>query len=102
MKIALIITKPIEKLTKNFLVDFIKNNKKDHLCIVRDLKCFNELYDYLDKSAKSSDINISVVNIMYKKASPINAAKRYLQSRNDIEDIRIINKNNMAIIENLL
>lgn len=102
MKIGLIITKPIEYLTKPLLCDFIKNNKDYHLCLVRNAKSFNELYDFLDKSAKSESINISVVNIKYSKLSPIKVAKRYLQSRNDIEKVIVINKNNMSIIQNLL
>ena len=102
MKVGLIITKPLDYLTKEFLCDFIENNKEYHLCLVRNAKSCNELYDFLDKSAKAESINISVVSIKYKSLSPIKAAKRYLQSRNDIENIIVINKSNMTIIQNLV
>ncbi|AOW20487.1 hypothetical protein [Urechidicola croceus] len=102
MKTALIISKHFDFLSVNFISNLIDKNKEYHVCFVREIQKSYDYFDYLENRTKSEQIDFSLVNIRNKNITPEKAAKRYLNTRREINNIVVIDESNLSMLFDLL
>ena len=98
MKIGLIIIEPLRIMSKDFLLELTEKETPFHMCFVRNGNNSRELFKFLEKKAREKVVDMSVIHNMNKNLSPVKAAFRYLESRNDIENIVILENNKPSLI----
>lgn len=98
MRTGLIIPQPLYYFSKEFLTNLIEKNKQYHLCFVKGAYDFGDLFDFLEIKAKNKDLNVSLLNNMHNNLSDFRAATRYLEARDDIDTIILIDKSNLSLI----
>ena len=98
MKIGLIIIEPLRLMTEEFLHKLIEEESPYHMCFVKNKNNSRDLFKFLEKKAREDEKGLSVIHNLNKNLHSVKAAFRYLESRNDIEDIIILENNNESLI----
>ena len=101
MKIGIIIIDPLSIFVKDFLFSVIEKETPYHLCFVKNKKNCQETFKILEEKAKEDNIDISIVHNKNKHLLHFKAAYGYLESRNDINKIIVVEKKENSLINNM-